>query len=88
MNKNSKPVQIFFLGVDGKTVPQLYFLQTSGINQNESRWEAHIRLQDNLGKANSRRYDVTRYIGGLSKDPQSTHCAKSNLRSNVLIQLN
>jgi len=64
MNKNSDPgAEIFSLGVAGKQCPQLKVFRTSGIVRNESSYRKLIfGLHVNMDKANSHRYDVTRYI--------------------------
>jgi len=89
MKKNSNPVyKIFLRGVWGGQCPNSNFTNFCNCPK---RVELGM-LQVNIDKANSRRYDVIRYMVGLyrvpSNDLQSAHqCTVYIVRSQVHVQM-
>jgi len=60
MNKNSDPVQNFFLrGGWGRQCPNSFFSKLLELSETSPARKLMFELQVNIYKANSRRYDVT-----------------------------
>ena len=84
-------MQNFFLGVTGEDdVHNSNFSKLLELSETSRAKKLIFGLQVNIGKVNSRKYDVSQQMvyRGPSKDPQPAHqCTVYILRSQVQVQM-